>query len=120
MNKSGSTLEMEHVARKMVEKVPTSFLKLCQQKIAGKHVLKARSVKAMRQIRVEDANYMKTGCKMSAQARGQESKAKIATIKVKIKAKIRTRAAEVVNLVPNRMAMNKSGSTLEMEHVARK
>merc|ERR1719486_690868 len=106
MNKSGSTLEMEHVARKMVEKVPTSFLKLCQQKIAGKHVLKARSVKAMRQIRAEDANYMKKGCKKSTQTRRQEPKAKIATIKVKIKAK--------------RMAMNKSGSTLEMEHVARK
>merc|ERR1719428_1258681 len=70
----------------MVDMVPTRWLmKLCQQKIAGKHVLKARSVKAMRQIREEDANYMKKGCKRSAETRGQEPKAKIATIKVKIK-----------------------------------
>merc|ERR1719506_1191562 len=76
---------MEHVACKMVDRKNMTRLlrEVCQQTIAGKHVLKARSVKAMRRMREESANYMKKGCRRSTATRTT-----IATTRVTI----RTRA----------------------------
>merc|ERR1719331_2075392 len=70
-NLNGKRLEMERAAQRMVDQVPLRrlLMKVCQQRIAGKHVLKARSVKAMRRIRKESANYMRKDWQKSTATR---------------------------------------------------